>query len=103
MWRHFPHHTHARSGDISDVSTSVMRRNLKLLHMWRKFRFLHICHVEKFEITPRVEFYTSAMHRTLKFLHMTNFFSTDISVGSVTNLRYVWRHICPYIQDFGVH
>ena len=23
--------------------------------MWRNFRFLHICHVEKFEITPHVE------------------------------------------------
>ena len=55
MWRHFPHHTHARCGEISDFSTSVMRRNLKLLDMWKKFRFLHICHVEKFESTPHVE------------------------------------------------
>ena len=31
---------------ISDFSTSVMWRHLKLLHMWRNFRFLHICHVK---------------------------------------------------------
>ena len=28
------------------------------------------------------------MHRNLKFLHMTIFFSTDILVGLVTNIRY---------------
>ena len=46
MWRHFSHHTLARCGEISYFSTSVIRRNLKLLHTWRKFRFLHICHVK---------------------------------------------------------
>ena len=55
MWRHFPHHSHAICGEISDFYTSVTRRNLKFLHMWRKFRFLHICHVERFEITLHVE------------------------------------------------
>ena len=69
MWRHFPHHTHARCGEISDFSsgesphllwgeiwnystcgenldfsTSVMWRDVKLLHMWRNIRILHICH-----------------------------------------------------------
>ena len=72
MWRHFSHHTHARCGKISYFSTSVMRRNLKLLHMWKKFKLLPICHVEN-----------------LKLFYMTNFSSTDKSVGSVTNIRYV--------------
>ena len=26
--------------------------NVKLIHMWRNFRFLLICHVKKFEISP---------------------------------------------------
>ena len=65
------HHTNLSCGEISDFSTSAMWRNLKLLHMWRNFRFLHICHAYKFEISPH-----------------DKFFSTDISVGSVTNIRY---------------
>ena len=56
---------------ISDFSTSVMWRNVKLIHMWRNFRFLLICHVQN-----------------LKFLHMTDFFSTDTVLVSVTNMRY---------------
>ena len=39
--------------DISDFSTSVMWWNVKLIHMLRNFRFLLICHVQKFEISPR--------------------------------------------------
>ena len=31
MWRHSLHHTHARCGEISDFSTSVMWRNCKCL------------------------------------------------------------------------
>ena len=34
------------------------------------------------------------MHRNLKFIQMTNLFSTDISVGSVTNTY----EICIYIS-----
>ena len=34
--------------EISDVSTSVMWRNVKLIDMWRNFIFLHICHVQIF-------------------------------------------------------
>ena len=65
MWRNlkFIHIWHVL--DVENVSTYVMRRNLKLLHkvhMWRKFRFLHICHVEKFEITPHVEKYQNSPH-----------------------------------------
>ena len=37
-----------------------MWRNVKLIHMWRNFRFL-----------------TSVMYTNLKFLHMSEFFSTD--------------------------
>ena len=33
MWRHSPHHTHARCGEISDLSTFITHRNLKFLHM----------------------------------------------------------------------
>ena len=47
-------------GEISDFYTSVTRRNLKLLHMWRKFRFLHICHAQKFEVSPHDNFF---LHR----------------------------------------
>ena len=81
-------------------------------HFQRNFRFLHIFKGEKSEITPHIkkiyisphlscggiwnystcgeisDFSTSVIYRNLKFLHMTNFFSTDISVGSVTNMRY---------------
>ena len=56
MWRHFPHHSHAICGEISDFYTSVTRRNLKLLHMWIKFRFFHICHAKKSEISPHDNF-----------------------------------------------
>ena len=41
---------------ISDFSTSVIWRNVKLIHTWRNFRFLHI------------------LYRNLKFLHVTDFF-----------------------------
>ena len=76
MWRHSPHHTHARCGEISDFSTSVMRRNLKLLHMWRKFRFLHFCHVEKCEITPHVEKFQNSPH--LSCIEIWNFSTWQI-------------------------
>ena len=71
MWRHFPHHSHAICGEISDFYTSVTRRNLKLLHMWRKFRFLHICHVERFEITLHVEKFQKSPH--LSCIEIWNF------------------------------
>ena len=38
--------------EISDFSPSVIWRNVKLIPMWRNFIFLHICHVQKFEIPP---------------------------------------------------
>ena len=43
--------------EISDFSTSVMWWNVKLIHMWRNFRFLLICHVQKFEISPHDRFF----------------------------------------------
>ena len=48
------------------------------------------------------------MHRNLKFLHMTIFFSTDILVGLVTNMRYAvafirlassYLFVCTKISD----
>ena len=82
MLRHSPHHTHARCGETSDFSTSVMWRNLKLLnmwrnvrflhistmwrnlkllHMWRNFRFLHICHAYKFKISSHDKFFSTSL------------------------------------------
>ena len=43
--------------EISDFSTSVMWWNVKLIHMWRNFRFLLISHVQKFEISPHDRFF----------------------------------------------
>ena len=48
--------------EISDFSTSVMWWNVKLIHMWRNFRFLLICHVQKFEIPPHDRFFLNG-HR----------------------------------------
>ena len=80
MWRHFPHHKHARCREISDFSTSVMRRNLKLLDMWKKFRFLHICHVEKFESTPHVEKFQISPHAYISEISPHDkFFSTCLT------------------------
>ena len=42
---------------ISDFSTYVMGRHLKFLHMWRNFRNLLICYVEKLEISPHDIFF----------------------------------------------
>ena len=36
--------------EILDFSTSVIRRNLKLIHVWTNFSFLHMFHVQNFEI-----------------------------------------------------
>ena len=94
MWRHFPHHTHARCGETSDFSTSFMGKNFKLLHIWKNFRFLHICHVEKFEITPHVEKFHIALQLSCReiwdlstwwiFLHRHRL----PPVIPVTNMRY---------------
>ena len=43
--------------EIPDFSTSVMWWNVKLIHMWRNFRFLLILHVQKFEISPHDRFF----------------------------------------------
>ena len=78
MWRHFLHKTHDR---ISDFSTSVMWRNLKFLHMWRKFYF------------P-----TIVIHGKLKILHMTFFSPLIILVILVTNMRSVLA--CTRLSSF---
>ena len=36
-----------------------MWRNLKLLPLWRNFRFLHICHAYKSEISPHDRFFST--------------------------------------------
>ena len=36
-----------------------MWRNLKLLRKWRNFRFLHICHAYKSEISPHDKFFST--------------------------------------------
>ena len=70
----------------------MQQNTIDCAHNEGDFRFLHICHVMKCEINPHVEiffdFSTSIMYRNLKFLHMTNFFSTDTVLVSVTNIRY---------------
>ena len=43
--------------EISDFSTSVMWRNLKLIHVWTNFSFLHMFHVQNFEISPNDRFF----------------------------------------------
>ena len=43
--------------EISDFSTSVMWYNVKLIHLWKNFRFLNIYHVQKFEISPHDRFF----------------------------------------------
>ena len=81
--------------EISDFSTSVMWWNVKLIHMWRNFRYS-----------------TSVMYRNLKFLHRTDFFSTEPSVcpwqksGMVEakhqkcwgkDFRDIFRPVCSFI------
>ena len=78
MWRHSPHHTHARCGEISDFSTSFIWQNLKLLHMWN-FLDLSI-------------FITRG---NLKFLHMTNFSPHILLLILATNIRYDMAFIQP--------
>ena len=95
MWRHFPHHSHAICGEISDFYTSVTRRNLKLLHMWRKFRFLHICHVERFEITLHVEKFQKSPH--LSCIEIWNFstwqFFLHRYIGGIGDKYEVWCNV----------
>ena len=43
--------------EILDFSTSVMWRNLKLIHVWTNFSFLHMFHVQNFEIFPHDRFF----------------------------------------------
>ena len=55
------------------------RRNLRFLHLWN----CSTCgETSDFSTSVTVTF------RNLKFLHMTDFFSTDILVILVTNMRY---------------
>ena len=84
MWRHFTRHTHARCGEVSYFSTSVIRRNLKLLHMWRKFRFLQICHVERCEIAAHVKKFQNSPH--LSCIEIWNFSKWQIFVPQI----YLW-------------
>ena len=78
--------------EISDFSTSVMWRNLKSPYMWRNFRFLHICYVQEFKISPHDRFFSTGtarcahdkyqvcVHQTALWLHtfLHNFFQQHI-------------------------
>ena len=68
------------SGVVSSQSFIYLHiccvEKLKFLFMWRYFRFFHICHVLKSEISPH-----------------DRFFSTYIQVMEVTNIRYVERFL----------
>ena len=88
MLRHSPHHTHARCGETSDFSTSIMWRNLKLLNMWRNVRFLHICHVEKYETTPHVKKFQISPH--LSCIQIWSFSTWQIFLH-ISHLWYLWQ------------
>ena len=75
---------YSECGEISDLSTSVTRRNLRLLHMWKSLDFstsvmwIFLNYSTWWEMS---DFSTSVMWRNLKFLHMW---------------RHFWfLHICP--------
>ena len=46
-----------------------------------------------------LDFSSSVMYRNLKFLHMTDFFSTDTVLVSVTNMRYEQNGVYLYAVD----
>ena len=56
--------------------------------MWRNFRFLHICHVEKFEITPNVEKFQISPH--LSCIKIWNFSTWQIFLH-MSHLWYLWQ------------
>ena len=125
----FPHRTHARCGEtpdfstsvmwrswnystcgeMSDFSTSVMCRNLKLLHMWRNFRFLHICHAYKSEISPHDKFFSTYLicdicdkYQVCSIYEMVLIMINEL--GAVSNgygmvILQKIIHYCGYIQS----
>ena len=65
-----------------------MRRNLKLFHMWRNKKKQSCGEIWNYPTCVEIsEFSASVMHRNLKFLHKP-YFSPQILVGLVTNIRY---------------
>ena len=47
--------------------------------LWRNFKFLHICHVEKFEITPHVEKFQISRAYKSEISPHDKFFSTYLT------------------------
>ena len=56
--------------------------------MWRNFKFLHICHVEKFEITQHGEKFQISPH--LSCIQIWNFSTWQIFLH-ISNLWYLWQ------------
>ena len=79
--------------EISDLSTSVMWRNVKLLHMWWNFRFLHICHVKKFEISPHDRFFLHG-HRPPWPRQISGMIGYTISIFDI---EYIPFFMFPYL------
>ena len=69
-------------------------------NLWRNFRFLHLCHVKKFEISPHVEKLQNSPH--LSRLEIWNFFTWQIFcppiyrwyIGDKGDKYEVWS-VCP--------
>ena len=49
----------SKFGKISHFYASIVWKKLKFLCMWRNFKFLHICHALKSEISPHDWFFST--------------------------------------------
>ena len=83
-------------GKIKDFSTTVMWTNLNKHHIWRNLRFVHICHAEKFEITPHL--FDSSFF--LKKLYFCTNFKEEALFCQVReeNVRLLTTVIIDYIE-----
>ena len=90
MYRNSPHHTHARCRETSDISTSIMWRNLKLLNMWRNVRFLHICNVEKYETTPHVKKFQISPHLSCIIIWTFSTWQIFLHISQLWYLQQIW-------------
>ena len=76
MWRHSPHHT---------------------CQMWRNFRFLHIFHMAKFEITPHMEKFQISPH--LSLIEIWNFSTWQIFLH-MSGRWYRWQISGMHLENF---
>ena len=94
--------------EISDFSTSVMWWNVKLIHMWRNFRFLLICHVQKFEISPHDRFFLHGHRPCVRDKYQVCTVCIAHTCKRWRNFRFV--HICdveileisPYVEKLQI-